>query len=58
MQVAQWLRTAEQVTLNKVAVVLYEKFILLEGFNALGNHFQVQRMGHKDDGPDDLHVLG
>ena len=58
LQFGQRYRAAEQVTLDEVAAVAFEKLVLLEGFDAFGNHVQMQGVGHDDDGLDDLHVLG
>ncbi|MNF04635.1 hypothetical protein D3C80_2041980 [compost metagenome] len=57
-QFRQRYRATEQVTLDEVAAVAFEKLVLLEGFDAFGDHLQMQGVGHDDDGLDDLHVLG
>ncbi|MNG11324.1 hypothetical protein D3C84_948580 [compost metagenome] len=36
----------------------FEKLVLLERFDAFGDHVQVQGVGHDDNGLDDFHVLG
>jgi len=56
-QVAQGHRAAQQVALDKVAALLGEKLVLLQGFHTFGDHLQVQRVGHDNDCLDDLHVL-
>jgi len=38
MQFSQRHRAAEQVALNEVAALAFEKVILLERFDALGDH--------------------
>ncbi|MNN45045.1 hypothetical protein D3C81_1593610 [compost metagenome] len=58
MQFGQRHRATEQVTLDEVAAVAFEKLVLLEGFDAFGDHLQMQGVGHDDNGLDDLHVLG
>ena len=57
-QLGQWHRAAEQVTLNEIAAMAFEKIVLLEGFDAFGDDLQMQGMGHDDNGLDDFHVLG
>jgi hypothetical protein len=37
-QFSQRHRTTQQVTLNEVAAVAFEKLVLLERFDAFGNH--------------------
>ncbi|MCY1421734.1 hypothetical protein D9M71_373980 [compost metagenome] len=58
LQFGQRYRAAEQVALDEIAAVAFEKLVLLEGFYAFGNHLQMQGVGHDDNGLDDLHVLG
>jgi hypothetical protein len=57
-QLGQRHRTAEQVALNEIAAVAFEKVVLLEGFDAFGDDLQMQGVGHDDNGLDDFHVLG
>jgi hypothetical protein len=57
-QLGQRHRTAEQVALNEVAAVAFEKVVLFEGFDAFGDDLQMQGMSHDDNGLDDFHVLG
>ncbi|MNG23565.1 hypothetical protein D3C84_1081870 [compost metagenome] len=48
---------AEQITLEEIAALLGEELVLLEGFDAFGDHLQVQGVSHDDDCLDDFHVL-
>ena len=50
-------RAAQQVALHFVAAMLAQEFQLRVGFDALGNHRQVEAVGHGDDCPGDLRVL-
>ncbi len=47
----------EQVALYLVATMLAQEVQLLVGFHALGDHRQVQAVGHGDDCAGDLRVL-
>ena len=57
-QLGQRHRAAEQVALNEIAAMAFEKIVLLEGFDAFGDDLQMQGMSHDDNGLDDFHVLG
>jgi hypothetical protein len=57
-QLGQRHRRAEQVALNEIAAVTFEKIVLLEGFDAFGDDLQMQGMGHDNNGLDDFQVLG
>src|SRR5437868_10691119 len=50
-------RAAEQITLNFVTAVLPQEIKLLVGFDALGDHREVEAVGHGDDCPGDLCIL-
>jgi hypothetical protein len=55
-QFVQRHRAAEQIALNEIAARTLEKLILLQALDALGDHLQMQSVGHDDDRLDDLHV--
>ena len=50
-------RPAEQVALHLIATMLAQEVELLVGFHALGDHRQVQAVGHGDDRPGNLRIL-
>ena len=52
-----WHGAAEQETLHFVAVVAAQEVQLGQGFHALGDHCQIQAVGHGDDCPGNLRVL-
>lgn len=56
-QLSQRHRAAHQVTLDEIAAKTFEETVLLEGFDALGDHLQLQGVGHDNNGLDDFHVL-
>ena len=47
-------RSAEQETLKVLAAVVEQKLVLFGGFNAFGDHFQLQLVGQGDDDPGDV----
>ena len=48
-QFGQWHRAAEQVALNEVAARALKKLVLLQAFDAFGDHLQMQGVRHDDD---------
>jgi len=57
-QLAHRHRAAEQVALQVIAAVAGQELVLLDRFDAFADHFQVQGVGHGDDGLDDFAILG
>ncbi|MNF60640.1 hypothetical protein D3C84_422620 [compost metagenome] len=56
-QFRQRHRAAEQVALDEITAVALEKLVLLKGFDAFGDHLQMQGVSHDDNRLNDFHVL-
>src|SRR6187397_2784750 len=50
-------RLAEVIALHFVALMLFEKTVLLGGFYAFRDHAQAQAVSHRDDGLRDRRVV-
>ena len=50
-------RSVEQITLAYITAMAAQECQLCSGFNALGNHFELEVVGHGNHGGGDFHVV-